>query len=107
MSYYSDCFDYGEPRYYSPYSISEEIDKDDVTDFSFNWSVRLQDDTILTSEFILPDGLTEVSSSLTGLVAQIFVTGGNCGWVYRITNRVTTAGGRQKDWTIAVRVVEQ
>jgi hypothetical protein len=58
-------------------------------------------------DFLLPDGLTEVSSSNTTTTATIFVSGAECGRTYRITCRYTTAGGRTRDKTIRVIGREQ
>ena len=82
-----------------------EKDPDAIIDFAINW-VALDDDEIATSVFSLPDGLTEVSSSFEGAVTQIFVSGGSAGASYRITNRITTTGGRTLDKTIRVLVRE-
>lgn len=81
-------------------------DPDSTEDFQFNWKPELGGDTISASTFLLPDGLTEVSSSYTPTTATIFVSGGSVGTIYRITNRITTAGGRTKDKTIRVLVDE-
>lgn len=84
-----------------------EKDPDDVIDYEFNWGPWLRDDEVISAEFLLPDGLTEVSSSFSSTRCQILVGGGIRGRVYRITNRVTTVGGRTKDQTIRIRVVER
>ena len=73
-------------------------------DFLINWKPELEGDVIEESEFLLPDGLTEVSSSSTDTTATIFVSGGSCGCTYRITNRIETLGGRTRDRTIYVLV---
>jgi hypothetical protein len=80
-------------------------DPDDTVDYAFNWVAWLGDDTISSSEFLLPDGLTEVSASFDDAITQIFVSGGSCA-IYRITNRIVTAGGRTKDKTIRIKVSE-
>lgn len=77
-------------------------DPNDTIDFAFNWKPRLDGDTIDTATFVLPDGLTSVSTSNTTTTATIFVSGGSEGQTYRITSRVVTAGGRTMDWTIYV-----
>lgn len=82
-------------------------DPDDTIDLPFNWVGFLDGDTIDTSTFLLPDGLTSVSENNTTLTATIFVRGGDAGRMYRVTNRVTTAGGRQKDRTQYVLVEEE
>ncbi len=87
--------------------LFDEKDPDDTVDYEFKWAPFLGDDEIATSVFLLPDGLTEVSSQNTATTATIMVSGGTPCGVYRITNRITTSGGRAKDWTISIRVKEQ
>jgi len=79
-----------------------EIDPDSTDYFDFALAGELDGDTIDDVEFLLPDGLTEVSSSNTDTTARIFVSGAECGRTYRITARVTTAIGRIFDRTIRV-----
>lgn len=83
-----------------------EKDPDSTVDYPFNWVPVLDGDTISTSTFLLPDGLTSVSTGNTTSSATIFVSGGSAGRIYRITNRITTAGGRTFDKTIRVKVSE-
>lgn len=82
-------------------------DPDSTEDFSFNWVADLDGDTIVSSDFELPDGLTEVSASNTSTTATIFVSGGSAGLQYRVTNRIVTAGGRTLDMTIRIYVSER
>lgn len=91
------------PRYRPDYTK----DPDATEDYEFNWAPNLDGDTISTSTFSLPDGLTSVSTSNTTTTATIFVSGGSAGCVYRVTNRVVTAGGRTRDRTIIILVDEQ
>lgn len=84
-----------------------EKDPDGIQDYVFNWAQKLNGDTISTSTFLLPDGLTSVSTSNTTTTATIFVSGGSAGAMYRITNRITTAGSRTRDWTYYIKVSEQ
>jgi hypothetical protein len=84
-----------------------EKDPDSTTDFAFDWSADLDGDTLSTSVFLLPDGLTQVSVIMEPTRTAIFVSGGSCGAIYRITNRVTTSGGRSWDKTIYIKVTEQ
>src|SRR5688572_14911680 len=99
MSDYGALADYGwQPDFTK--------DPDETIDFAFNWKPLLDDDTISTCDFLLPDGLAEVSSSNTTTEAAIFVSGGSEGCTYRITNRIVTTGGRTRDQTIYVLVRE-
>lgn len=82
-------------------------DPNSVEDYQFNWVGELNGDTISTSSFLLPDGLTQVSASNTDSTATVFVSGGSNGQMYRITNRVVTAGGRTYDSTYRVYVMDR
>jgi hypothetical protein len=86
-------------------------DPDDVVDLEFNWVVFLESfdtaDSIDSSSFLLPDGLTEDSTSNTTLRARIWLSGGSAGQMYRVTNRIVTDGGRTKDMTQYVLVREE
>lgn len=97
--------DYGALGY-SGYQPDYTKDPDETIDFAFNWKPLLDGDTISVCDFLLPDGLTEVSSSNTTTEAAIFVSGGSDGSIYRITNRIETTGGRTRDQTIYVLVQE-
>jgi len=98
--------DYGEP--YEVCGCPDyEKDPHSTEDYSFGWSAYLNDDTILTSTFLLPDGLTKISESNTTTGAAIMVSGGSLGRTYRITHRITTAAGRQFDRTIRILITEQ
>lgn len=99
--------DYGCSSITSRYTADFEKDPDETSDFDFNWSPEMNGDSILTSTFVLPDGLTQVSSSNTDSVVTIFVSGGDCGRLYRVTNRITTTLGRTRDKTIYIRIREQ
>lgn len=79
-----------------------ELDPDSTDFFDFPLATELDGDTIASVDFVLPDGLTEVSSSNTDTTARIYVSGAQCGWTYRITCRYTTAGGSTRDKTIRV-----
>lgn len=82
-------------------------DPDSTEDYAFYWVMDLDGDTISTSTFLLPDGLTEVSSTNDDTKTQIFVSGGTSGQTYRITNRIVTSGGRTFDKTIRILIRER
>lgn len=79
-----------------------EQDPDTTLDYPFAWGPDLEDDTIVTSQFLLPDGMTQVSASNTDTTTVVFLSGPQCGRIYRCTNRITTAGGRTMDKTIRI-----
>lgn len=79
-------------------------DPDEVLDYQIDWSARLGDDTISTSTWIVPSGITKTSDSKTDATATIWLSGGALGGAYDFTNRVVTAGGRTMDQSVRVKV---
>ena len=98
--------DYGQPSAACG-PVDATKDADDISDLSFHWAKELAGDTIDTSTFLLPDGLTEDDSSTSGSATTIRLSGGDCGKVYRVTNRIVTDDGRQFDKTKRVAVRER
>jgi hypothetical protein len=88
--------------------FEQSKDPDDVKDYLFDWSAWLGDeDTIETSTFILPAGLTADSDSNTTTTATIWISGGTIGNTYKVLNRIVTAGGRTMDRTALLVVAER
>lgn len=79
-------------------------DPDDHKDYGLDWSAYLQSETIVSSQWILPDGITKQSESHTGTKAIVWLSGGTAGCSYLCTNRITTSGGRQQDETAELTV---
>ena len=84
-----------------------EKDPDSTIKLTFYWASQLAGETISTSDFVLPDGLTEGTNSGTGSLRATLVSGGSVDTKYRVTNRITTSGGRTLDQTKVVLVREQ
>jgi hypothetical protein len=83
-----------------------EKDPDATIKLTFHWAAQLAGETISTSDFVLPDGLTEGTNSGTGSIRATLVSGGSLDTKYRVTNRITTSGGRTLDQTKVVLVRE-
>lgn len=80
-------------------------DPDEVLDYIIDWSARLGDsDTISTSTWTFPSGITKDSDSNTTTTTTAWVSGGTIGETYEILNRVTTTGGRTYDQTVKLKV---
>ena len=91
------------------YRFPDPKDPDAVLDYDIHWNDNdagtneagddgwLQGDTIATSTWIVPAGLTKDSDSKTTTTATVWLSGGVEGESYVITNRITTAGGRTDD----------
>ena len=82
-------------------------DSDAVLDYAIDWSEWLGKDTISTSTWLVPSGLTEVTSSKTDTVTTIWLSGGTPGRAYNVTNRIATAGGRTDDRSLRIRVEQR
>lgn len=82
-------------------------DPDAILDYTVDWSRWLDTDTILTSQWTVPTGLTQASSSNTATSATAWLSGGAAGQSYTVTNRITTTGGRTDDRSFTIRVEER
>jgi hypothetical protein len=89
--------------------MSQQFTKDPsaTLDYSIDWSKWLADDTILTSEWTVPTGLTQMAASNTTTKATVWLSGGTAGQIYTVTNRISTAGGRTDERSIIIRVAER
>lgn len=85
-------------------------DPDSVLDYVIDWTEWLGLDTITTSTWQVPTGITEDSSEVTeGKIARIWLSGGAVEQSYVITNRIVTANSpsRIEDRTIEFRIKER
>lgn len=80
-------------------------DPDEVLDYSIDWSTRLGDDTIATSAWTVPDGLTGGDETNTTTSTTVWLSGGEDGAWHRVENRITTAGGRTMDQSVTIRII--
>lgn len=89
--------------------MSQQFTKDPeaTLDYSVDWTKWLAGDTIQTSEWTVPAGLTQVSSSNTNSKATVWLSGGTAGQSYTVTNHITTAGGRTDERSITIRVQDR
>lgn len=69
-------------------------DPNSVLDYQFDWVGWLSGDTIATSTWTVPAGLTLDSSTNTTTTTTAWLSGGTSNTTYLVTNRITTAGGR-------------
>lgn len=88
-------------------SVTIRKDPQAVLDYGFDWSAWLDSDTIATSGWIVPDGLTEVSESNTTTTTTVWLSGGTASTTYRVVNTITTAGGRTDERSLLIRVSER
>jgi hypothetical protein len=82
-------------------------DPDAVLDYAPDWTTWLDGDTIDTSTWTVPAGVTSESEDFTTTSTVIWLSGGTAGESYRITNRIVTAGGRTDDRSLLIRVADR
>lgn len=75
--------------------------------FSVNWASYLNSDTITSSVWIVPTGVTQVSVSNTNTQANIMIQGGTLGKIYRLLNRITTSSNEIVDQSIDIEIIEK
>lgn len=87
-------------------------DPDAKLDYIVDWASWLNGDTISTSAWSVPTGITEMSSSPgpstnTTTTATIWLEGGTVGTAYDIINSIVTTAGRQDDRTFQILIAEK
>ena len=75
-----------------------------VLDYVIDWSDWLDGDTISTSTWTVPSGITKDSDTKTTTATTIWLSGGTVGTKYAVVNHIVTAGGREDDRTIYINV---
>jgi len=77
-------------------------------DYGFNWADRgwlAAGETITTSTWTVPAGLTQLTSGVSGgTVTTVWLSGGAAENDYMITNRIVTSGGRTDERSLIIRV---
>lgn len=71
-----------------------EKDPQALKDYVFDWTPWLDGDTISTSVWTLPAGLTLSYEAKTATSTAAWISGGANGQRYTVSNKITTAGGR-------------
>ena len=82
----------------------DDKDPNEVLDYQIDWATRLDGDVIANSDWTVPSGLVEGSSSNTTSTTTVWLSGGTDGDDYEVQNRITTTGGRTMDQTVKLRV---
>jgi len=95
-----------------PYDATFTKDPDAVLDYTRDWKATsdpwLADaETISTSTWVVPSGITEDSSTNDDTTTTIWLSGGTDGTDYEITNRITTSASRTDDRTFRIQVRER
>lgn len=82
-------------------------DPDELLDYEIDWAARLDTDTISTSLWDIngPDAaLTTPLDTKTATTTTIWLDAGTLNKVYTMTNHITTAGGRQMDQSVRLKI---
>lgn len=58
--------------------------------YGFDWTEWLGSANILTSQWIVPAGVTADQETNTAKITQVRIAGGTVGTTYTVTNRITT-----------------
>lgn len=90
-------------------------DPDDVADYVIDWYGTAEEpgpllsdtDTISASAWTFPAGLTKDSDSFTTQHSLVWISGGTAGETYVVTNHITTAGGREFDQSVKIKVKDK
>lgn len=88
--------------------MANRFDKDPnaVLDYMVDWTEWLDGDTIATSTWTVPAGITKDSDTDTDTTTTVWLSSGSLGNRYQLVNRITTAGGRTDDRSIFIDVKE-
>lgn len=87
-------------------------DPEAVVDYTVDWnSGYLDGDSLASSHFTVApsetNGLTVDTETHDGATASVTLAGGVAGHVYRVTNQITTTGGRTDERSLTIRVTER
>jgi hypothetical protein len=83
-------------------------DPDAVLDYGFDWSSWLATgETISTSTWTVPTGITKDSSSNSTTKTTVWLSGGTVGQTYEIVNRIVTSASRTDERTVTILVLQR
>lgn len=84
-------------------------DPDEIVDYDLSWEAQMtaDSDTITSSIWIIPDGITKDADYSTTTRTKVWLSGGTAGEQYTLVNRVVTEGGRTLDQSVKLKVRER
>ena len=83
-------------------------DPDSVLDYGIDWSTWLASgETISTSTWTVPTGITEDSDSKGDTSTLVWLSGGTAGETYMLANKIVTSDSRTVERTIEIIVEER
>jgi hypothetical protein len=81
-------------------------DPDAVKNYGINWEPWLGSETIATSSWTFPSGITNEDDSNTTTTTLVQVSGGTEGDDYELVNHIVTSGGQEDERSILIQVRE-
>lgn len=97
-----------EVRILTPLSFEADKDPQATLDYRLDWSNWLtDDDEVVSSEWIVERGLTEVRTDELEAALTILVSGGTPRGYYDLVSRITTQQGRTDERTISLRILNK
>ena len=79
-------------------------DPNEVLDYTIDWDGRLGGDTIASSAWTVPAGITKDSDTMADATTTIWLSGGTHNTKYTLENRITTEGGRTLDQSVKILI---
>lgn len=78
-------------------------------EYGFDWVARgwLGDDTIAVSTWDVPTGLVKEDEETASGRCVVWLSGGEVGQTYRVTNHIVTVAGREDDRSLTIRVSQR
>ncbi len=74
-------------------------------EYEVDWGDWLDGDTIISSSWVVPSGITILSESNTTTIAKAKLGGGTIGQSYQPVNKIITAAGLEDERTITIKIV--
>ena len=78
-----------------------------VLEYINDWSDWLNGDTIVTSTWTAPTGITKTSEANSTTTATVLLSGGTAGTSYVVVNRIVTAAGRTDERSLTFYVTNR
>lgn len=83
-----------------------------VVDYTVDWGAGyLAGETVTASDFSIDPveagGLAVEAASSDGQTASATLSGGITGHLYRVTNQISTSGGRTDERSLAIRIADR
>ena len=83
-----------------------------VVDYTVDWGAGyLSAETVSVSSFSIEPvesgGLAVEASSSDGQTASVTLSGGIAGHLYRVTNQISTSGGRTDERSLTIRIAQR